>query len=279
MHEPVLLKESLEILDIHEGDTYLDATQGHSGHLHAVRKEWGDRVVTKGIDADPATEPDAVLNFREIARAPALLGIGNPTKILFDLGWNKSQFEAGNRGFSFRKDEPLNMAFGPSAKFTAGEIVNNWDQENLETILDAYGEEKFARKISEEIAAKRVEHPIETSFDLVRLIESAVPEWYKHKKIHFATRTFQALRIAVNDELEALKEGLRGAFGILEKNGRIAVISFHSLEDRIVKRYFKELSETGLARSLTKKPITAGKAEISANPRSRSAKLRAIEKI
>lgn len=277
MHQPVLLKEALDILDLHEGDVYLDATLGQGGHAAEAFKRFGEKIKILGIDADPkAVEMSReripagefqVLNFREIRNLEVQL----PNKILFDLGWNKSQFEEGGRGFSFQKDEPLQMNYGKS-KFTAGDLVNTWEAENIETILESYGEEKFAKKIAEKIVEARAEGPIKTTFQLVGAIKLAVPNWYKHRKIHPATKTFQALRIAVNDELQALSEGLAGAFDILPRGGRMAVISFHSLEDRIVKRFFKD------KQLLTKKPIVPTREEILKNPRSRSAKLRAIQK-
>ena len=294
-HKPVLLQEVIEILDLHEGDLYFDATLGEGGHALEVFRRMGQKVVLAGIDADPravetsrnrleaegAKPKFATLNFRKITEALKVLEIERPTKILFDLGWNKSQFEDGGKGFSFQKDEPLIMTFGESAErgFNTSDIVNTWDQENIATILDAYGEEKFAWKISQKIVEARAVKPIKTSGELAEIVKSAVPIWYRFKKIHPATKTFQALRIAVNDELQALEEGLKGAIEILQEGGRVVVVSFHSLEDRIVKRFFKLLDTEGKVKILNKKPIVASEQEISENPRSRSAKLRVVMKL
>lgn len=297
-HIPVLLKETMDLLSLEAGDVYLDATLGEGGHAEEVARRMDGHVVICGIDVDPMaveiaklrfTSQDSslqaepkfgVLNFRHIQAAPALLGIKNPSKILFDLGWNKRQFEEGERGFSFQKDEPLIMTLGPTSEkgFTAETIVNSWDQENIKIIIESYGEEKFADRIAERIVEEREKSPIKTSLQLSEIVKRAVPVWYRFRKIHPATKTFQALRIAVNDELQALEEGLKGAYEILEDKGRLAVISFHSLEDRIVKKFFKDLSLRGGVEILTKRPLIASEEEITLNPRSRSAKLRGIKK-
>lgn len=297
-HTPVLLKEVIEVLDIHEGDVYLDATVGHGGHAEEVFKRLGKRVEIVGIDADSeavgiarlrlemlGAEPKlATLNFRNLEKVNQILETESPNKILFDLGWNREQFDPGEggvgKGFSFQKDEPLLMTFGDttSSTFNASDIVNSWDEENIETILEAYGEERFAKRIAEAIIKSREEKTITTSGQLREIVKKATPIWYHFKKIHPATRTFQALRIAVNDELQALKEGLEKAVEILKNEGRIAVISFHSLEDRIVKNFFREIEKKNKGAIITKKPITASEEEISNNPRARSAKLRALKK-
>ena len=289
VHQPVLLKEVIELLDIHEGDIYLDATVGEGGHALEIKKRCGSKVEIVGIDADPRAIERIrekfkegkfeVLNFREIDRAPKTLGIESPNKILFDLGWSKEQFALGSRGFSFQIDEPLDMRYGKESKFNAYDIVNKWQEQNIRTIIESYGEERFAGKIAKAIVKSRKEKPIKTSFELVEVIMKATPVWYHHKKIHPATKTFQALRIAVNDELEALQEGLEKAFEILKKGGRLAVISFQSLEDRIVKNFFRSLKNQTRAEVLIKKPIIAGRQEIKENLRSRSAKLRVIKKL
>lgn len=294
MHESVLLKEAIDMLELEEGDVYLDATLGMGGHAEEVWRRWGSKITILGIDADSqsveiaqarfetqdAKGKFATLNFREIERVEELLGV-RPNKILFDLGWNRRQFDspAGEgRGFSFQKDEPLIMAFSQDRSkiaFTAYDIVNSWEEKNLETIIRAYGEEKFSSRIARQIVEARAEKKIKTSGELAEIIKKAVPMWYRFKKIHPATKTFQALRITVNDELRALEEGLEKAFAIGE---RIAVISFHSLEDRIVKNFYRQKEEAGLAQILTKKPITPTEEEIRENPRARSAKLRVIKK-
>ncbi len=300
-HTTVLLQKAISCLDLVKGDIYLDATSGGGGHLEEVYRITNGEAVLAGIDTDPlAIEvvdarfellgkkiPLAVLNFRHIDKAPELLQIGKPNKILFDLGWNSDQFDTKEgeegRGFSFKKDEPLKMTFGEAkdGELTAYELVNNWQEENIALIIKSYGEEQFATRIAKKIVERRAERPIKTSLELAEIIVSAVPVWYRFKKIHPATKTFQAIRIAVNDELQALEQGLSGAWKILEKGGRLAVISFHSLEDRIVKNFFKDKVENGegaFVEDVGRKPIIPDDEEINQNPRSRSAKLRVIIK-
>lgn len=289
-HIPVLLEESLGILSLVPGDTYLDATLGEGGHALEVWHRMGEKVEIVGLDADPQAvckveekfEAEGALgkfyhqNFRKIIEVAT-----RPTKILFDLGWNRSQFEEGGKGFSFQKDEPLRMTFGEVSEtgFNAFDIVNSWEAENIATILTSYGEERFAKRIAERIVEERQKGEIKTSGQLAEIVSAAVPAFYRWRKLNPATKTFQALRIAVNDELRALEEGLQGAMQVLPAGGRLAVISFHSLEDRMVKRFFKNLADKGEAKILTKKPLTASEQELENNPRSRSAKLRAVEKI
>ena len=292
MHKSVLLKEIIEGLDLKNDDIFVDATLGSAGHSLEICRVFGKKVQIIGIDQDDQRISDSqkklqeskcdfkILkgNFRNIDKVLDELGVEKANKILFDLGLNSEQLENSGRGFSFQKDEPLLMNFGKT-DFTAKEIVNEWSEESLINILWGYGQEKFSRQIAKKIVELRKEKEIGTTTDLVEIIEKAVPNWYRHKKIHSATKTFQALRITVNDELEALKEALRKSFERLQDGGRIAVISFHSLEDRITKLYFRELKNKGEAQILTKKPTTPNKAELKNNPRSRSAKLRIIKKL
>ena len=303
-HESVLLKEIIDGLSFQDGDIYLDATLGMGGHMEGVWQKMKSQVTLAGIDADEmsvilsrerldlagAKPKLGVLNFRNIDKAPEMLGIKNPTKILFDLGWNASQFFGSNtdtsategRGFSFQKDEPLLMTFKQNVEesdTTAYDVVNNWDEENLADVIYGYGEERYSRRIAKAIVASRSESPIKSSGQLAEIIKNAVPIFYRFGRIHPATKTFQAIRIAVNDELQALEEGLSKGFNILDKEGRMAVISFHSLEDRIVKRFFKLQVTLEKGILINKKPITPDDEEITKNPRSRSAKLRIIQKI
>src|SRR3989344_4579906 len=298
-HSSVLLHEAIDGLNIKKGDVFVDGTLGGGGHLEEVCKrfagEKGSGVVMIAIDLDPDAisrasarltplNPDikyAQGNFRNIDTILYSLGVTQVDKILLDIGLSSNQFEDSGRGFSFQRDEPLIMSFKRDLTendLTAREIVNTWDAENIQAILSGYGEEQFAWKISKAIVARRELKPIETTFDLVVIIKTATPKFYHHKKIHPATKTFQALRITVNDEIESLKDGIRKGFERLNPKGRIAVISFHSLEDRVVKQFFKHRQEEGEATAVTKKPITPSKEEILENPRSRSAKLRIIEK-
>jgi 16S rRNA (cytosine1402-N4)-methyltransferase len=195
---------------------------------------------------------------------------------------SSDQLENSGRGFSFLKDEMLLMTMKENPKeedLTANDIVNTWSEKSLADIIYGYGEEKWSRRIAKAIVESREKAEIKTTFDLVKILESAVGKAYKRQKMHFATRTFQAIRIAVNDELGALRTGLDKGFSILKKGGRMSVISFHSLEDRIVKRFYQAKAKQGKAKLVNKKPITAGETEIKNNPRSRSAKLRILEKI
>jgi len=213
---------------------------------------------------------DSYVNLAETVRKQRFKPVSG---ILFDLGFSSWHLEESGRGFSFEKNEPLDMRYNPENPLTAEKIVNNWSEREIEKILREYGEERFTKRIAREIIQERKIKPIKTTFQLVETIKKSTPIWYHHRRIHPATRTFQALRIAVNDELNNLKKALPQAVEILEKDGRLAVISFHSLEDRIVKNFFRENLKI-----LTKKPIRPSLEEIEINPRSRSAKLRVGQK-
>ncbi len=295
IHKTVLLKEAIDGLEIRKGDIFIDGTLGGGGHSSEVAERFGDSVVMIGIDLDPEAiaRTQARLSgkkcnirfaegsFRNIDTILDSLGVAQVDKILLDIGLSSNQFEDSGRGFSFQKDEPLVMSFKKDLEpedLTAREIVNTWDLENIATILKSYGEEQFAWKIAKAIIAHREEKAIETTSELVKIIEIATPKWYHHRKIHPATKTFQALRITVNDEILSLKEGIEKGFQRLSSRGRMAVISFHSLEDRAVKQFFKGLDAKSEGKQTTKKPIVPSKEEINDNPRSRSAKLRIIEK-
>lgn len=305
LHKSVLLKESLDALDLHTGGVFVDATLGGGGHSAEVIARFGKEMKIVAIDLDQAAI-DAAMKRLESGNVQYYCGSFRNIDLalagqkangeLFDLGWNADQFEAAERGFSFQKDGPLKMMFsqtetpgpkigvGASAvanalpRFTARDIVNSWEEQNIADVIYAYGEERYSRRIARAICEARTQKPIETTFELVNIIGRAVPFFYKKGKTHFATRTFQALRIAVNDELSALKEGLWKGFDSLAPGGRMAVISFHSLEDRIVKRYFKEKADQGEGELVTKKPIVPSDEEIQENRRSRSAKLRVLQK-
>ncbi len=307
-HISVLLHESIEGLDIHDGDIFVDGTLGDGGHSAEVIRKFGNKVTVVGIDRDQdainrVTERFAAEitagqnsgsqkvflkqgNFRDVASVLESVGFTHAQRFLFDIGISSRQFEESGRGFSFKKDEPLLMTFEKDKRaenggtgVTAREVVNEWQEENLAQIIYGFGEERHSRKIAKGIVEARGKAPIETTGELVEIIKNSTPFYYHHGKIHPATRTFQAIRIAVNDELGAITEGLKSAWKLLTPGGRIAVISFHSLEDRIVKQYFNELKIEGIGKVITKKPITASEEELEANPRSRSAKLRIIEKV
>jgi len=295
LHKTVLLRETIDSLNLKEGDTLLDCTLNSGGHSEEASKRLNGKIKIVGIDLDndalkKAAENLAKYNanfilkeasFRDLDKVLSELNIQKVDGIIFDLGLSSNQLEESGRGFTFQKNEPLLMTFKQNPEesdLTAKDIVNNWDKENIEQILLSYGEERFAKRIAEKIIEARENKPIETTFELVEIVRSAMPKSLQRGKINPATKTFQALRITVNDEIRALKEGLEKGFNHLNKEGRMAVISFHSLEDRIVKIYFKELDKSGVGKNIVKKPIVPNRAEILENPRSRSAKLRIIQK-
>ncbi len=303
IHESVLLHEVIQGLTASnktgakggaDVPWYLDGTLGGAGHALAIAKALDGNVNIIGFDQDPqAIERDAKTlegkakkvilvreNFRNLDTVLDTHGIATVDYILLDLGLSSDELDASGRGFSFQRDEPLHMTFGdPSAHiFTAKTIVNEWTEEVIADIIFGYGEDRYARRIAKGIVIYRTKKPIETSMELAEIVKSSVPGFARKSKIHPATKTFQALRIAVNDELNSLKEGLEKGYARLGPGGRMAVISFHSLEDRIVKEFFKKQIKNG-GRIFTKKPIQAGDQEVAENPRSRSAKLRIIEKI
>lgn len=219
-------------------------------------------------------------NFRNLGNELAAREISSIDKALFDLGWSGYQLAAG-RGFSFLSDEPLLMTYVQEITpetLTAREIVNEWEEESLIDVISGWGEERYARRIASMIVSRRSTKPFETARDLADEIKACVPSAYRYGRIHPATKTFQALRIAVNDELGALQEGLANAWKSLNPGGRIAVITFHSIEDRIVKQLFVQWEKEEGGKRITKKPLTPSDEELSLNPRARSAKLRVIEK-
>ncbi len=294
-HKTVLLHESIDGLGIMKGDVVVDGTLGGGGHSEEIAKRFGADIALIGIDMDAkALEraherigkifPKASFfrdNFRNIDKVIEKAGLKAADRILLDIGLSSDQFEVSGRGFTFRKDEPLLMTFADDPaehQFTAWTIVNEWGEESIADIIYGYGEEQFSRRIAKAIVAERATRSIDTTFELVHIIESAVPFFYRKGKLHPATKTFQALRIAVNDELGALKEGMKKGFELLSPKGRLAIISFHSLEDRLVKHFFKEQQAAEAGTLITKKAIKPSDDEIRANPRSRSAKLRIIEK-
>lgn len=293
-HDSVLMNEVMSALEVQQGDTVVDATIGGAGHFRALLASLGDGGTIVGIDADPAAverareayaddrrpeRPVAHLindNFRNLSHVLERLGVGQVDKILFDLGWSGYQI-ASPRGFSFQNDEPLLMTYGESGE-TAADIVNSAREEELADIIYVYGEERFARSIARAIVAAREKERILTTSALVQAIQAGTPSWYHNRKIHPATKTFQALRIAVNDEFGSLREGLAAALQALTPGGRIAVISFHSAEDRIVKEVLRKAVEAGQGILTPKKPIVPSRAEVLANRRARSAKLRVFER-
>ncbi|MBI2474408.1 MAG: 16S rRNA (cytosine(1402)-N(4))-methyltransferase RsmH [Candidatus Taylorbacteria bacterium] len=290
MHIPVLLNEITELLPIPPGGILLDGTLGNGGHSKAIIERSKGPITIVGLDKDSkaierarknleGTNAELILekaDYRDFKKVMAANGITEIDGFLLDLGFSSDQLENSGRGFSFQRPEPLLMTLDDDPKeghITASEIVNHWAKENLEIIFRNYGEERSARRIAEAIVDYRGMKSIETSLELGDLIAEAVG---RRGKVHPATKTFQALRIAVNDEIGSLRETLPRAAEVLKPGGRLAVISFHSLEDRVVKQFGKQIPELG---ALTKKPIVAGRGETSVNPRARSAKLRVFSKV
>ena len=288
-HTPVLLKEVIHGLNIRPNGKYIDATIGGGGHAAEIIKR-GGRVL--GIDWDKdaieyikansqkqIAKSQLVLvrgNFSNIAKIARARGFENADGILFDIGVSSYQIDWSRRGFSFLRDEPLDMRMSDEIQTTAKTIINKANKDELYNIFSKFGEEKNARAISDGIVSARQIKPIETSRELAEIVARTVRT---REKIHPATRVFQALRIVVNSEIDNLKMGVEGAFEILAPNARLAVISFHSLEDRAVKLFFARLVQDRRARLVNKKPIVASEEEIRINRRARSAKLRIIERI
>lgn len=296
IHASVLLNEVIDNLNLREGSVVLDGTFGGGGHSREVlRRVRGAKIIALDQDAhvEFGSKEERISfynqNFRNLDEVLSEMGIGEVDGVILDLGLSSDQLENSGRGFSFGKDEPLLMTMkeNPTEEdITAEEIVNTWSEESLEKIIRGYGEEKFSKRIAKGINERRSEKPIKTTFDLVKIVEQSIPAVARRGKMHFATRTFQALRIATNDELGALKEGLEKGFRALKRGGRMAVISFHSLEDRIVKNFYKEKQKEGKAILINNlptgkagKPIVPTIEEIKNNPRSRSAKLRVISRL
>ncbi len=296
IHIPVLKKEVLSFLKPEPNENFIDATIGAGGHTAIILDAIKPNGKVLGIDQDQEMIKNTKLlfddkrlilvcdNFVNLKNVVDEQRFGPVSGILFDLGMSSWHLEKSERGFSFQKQENLNMRYKTETSqdqnyLTADKIVNEYSQKEIEQILKEYGEERFAKKISQEIVKTRKTILIKKTSHLVQIIKKVVPVWYQHRKIHFATKTFQALRIAVNDELNNLIKVLPEAIEILKPGGRIVVISFHSLEDRIVKNFLREQTQKQVLQINTKKPIRASLEEIKINTRSRSAKLRAGVKI
>lgn len=320
-HTPVMLKETMDFLNPKEGEYFIDCTLGGGGYTRELAQKAGEKGKILAIDLDEMAIKNLELriknlelrndniilvrdNFRNLSEIVKNNFENKNIKfdgIVFDLGLSSAQLDDRKRGFSFQHDAPLDMAFGRHRFNTdSGQIyadtqiiLNKWLREELEKIFKEYGEERFARNIAKKIIETRKIKPIRTTGELVKIIEMAVPANYRRQKTHFATRTFQALRIATNKELENLAEALPQAIGLLKTGGRLAVVSYHSLEDRIVKNFFKKESKECLCppefpicqcehepalKILTKKAIKSSENEIKINPRARSAKLRVVIK-
>ena len=303
VHKRVLFHECMENLNIKADGTYIDATMGGAGHSSGICEKLSEKGVFIGVDRDSEAFKIAKerlsgfscqkhfinANFCEIGEHTDLKADG----ILADLGVSSYQLDNVERGFTYRFDTKLDMRMNPESDFSAYNVVNEYDFRELCRVINDYGEEKFARKIAENIVESRKNSPIETTGELIEIIRKSVPAKSAREK-HPAKRTFQALRIEVNDELGSLKKGLESFFDLLKPGGRMCIITFHSLEDRIVKEYFKSLTHvctcpkdfpvcvcgnTPKAKIITRKPINPTEEELNENPRSHSAHLRVIEKL
>lgn len=291
-HEPVLVSEVIQFLKLTPGLTVVDGTVGTGGHSLAVLPHLLPDGRLVAIDQDPQALAWAQRRLSEFASRtmflhgnfrdlPSLLKRTNGIlvdRLLLDIGMSSLQVDDATRGFSFLKDGPLDMRMDPSQDLTAEEVVRTASAEALAIILVRFGEERFARRIARRIVETRREAPLTTTTQLARLVVSAVPAGARHGRVHPATRTFQALRIAVNGELEALETFLANLPALLRPGGRALVLTFHSLEDRLVKQAFIAGQRDGQWTVLTKKPVRPQAAEVARNPRARSAKLRAIER-
>ena len=306
-HKPVLLRECLEALNIRPDGIYVDGTLGRAGHsLEIARRLTTGRLIAvdrdkTALDAAPALLGDLMDrvtlvrgNFGDLPEILASLNVAGVDGMLFDLGVSSPQLDDGSRGFSYLQDAPLDMRMDQSAPLTARDVVNGWSQEDLKRILWQYGEERYSGLIAAAIVRQREGGLIETTGQLAQIIRNAMPAKARREKQHPAKRSFKAVRIAVNDELGEVERMLGGVLEALNPGGRLAVISFHSLEDRLVKTAFGEWARgctcppdfpvcvcgrTPKVKLIGKRPIVAGKEELEENPRARSAKLRAAEKL
>lgn len=294
LHTPVLVEETLSWLHPKPGGIYMDCTVGYAGLASRILQQTGPDGVLIGIDRDQ-TAVDAARdrlrrfegrvylrqgNFSDLKAHVSFFGFPTVDGVVFDLGVSSPQLTFAERGFSFLVDGPLDMRMDQNTSRTAADLVRELPEGELADMIYQFGEERYSRRIARVIVSERAQKPVETTAQLAALILRAVPSAYRHGRIHCATRTFQALRIAVNQELDVLEPSLRAAVDMLSPNGRLCAISFHSLEDRIVKKTFRALSQEpdALFNTLTKKPIMASLEECNRNPRARSAKLRAGER-
>lgn len=296
MHLPVLLDEVIDSLSLKAGYKVLDATAGGGGHAIEILRRIAPDGMLVAVDRDPdaikrtreriegvgAEGAEVVYvndDFRNVDGILEKAGIKKVDGALFDLGVSSFQVDEAEKGFSFLKEGPLDMRFDPSAGVSAGDVVNRFGRQELAEIIRDYGEERHFRKVAEAICEARKRKRIGTTTELAGIIRAAIGGWYSRQRLDPSVRTFQAIRIYVNDELGAAEEGVKKALRLLEPGARICVISFHSLEDRIIKNIFREAAKAGQVRIITKKPMVPTAREASENPRSRSAKLRVAERI
>ena len=307
-HVPILVDEVLRLLEPERGGIFVDGTLGGGGHAEAVLSRLPENGRLYGIDRDDEAllESSARLvrfsdrftpikgNFFDMKRLLAERGVTHADGILLDLGVSSHQLDAAGRGFSYKREAPLDMRMDRTASLSARSVVNEWPKAELRRIFFEYGEERFSDRIAERIVSEREKRPIETTTELAELVKSAIPAKFRNEPQHPARRVFQAIRIAVNGELDGLSDAIQSAHDLLNPGGRLAILTFHSLEDRIVKNVFRTFENPSTcpksapvcicgkrptARILTRHPIVADEAEQAANPRSTPAKLRAIERI
>jgi 16S rRNA (cytosine1402-N4)-methyltransferase len=292
-HIPVMVEEVMDLLRCEPGRTYVDGTLGGGGHAEEILRRTSPDGTIIGIDWDQKAIDEAEKrlkpfgmrarlfrdNFARLMEVLKSARVESADGILLDLGLSSVQLDDEERGFSFRGEGPLDMRMDQRGEYTAADLVNELSLAELERILLEYGEERWARRIATAIVFEREKKPIQTPRALSRIIYGAIPKKVQSRRIDPATRTFQALRIKVNQEMENLKEILKTGWKGLKKGGRICILSFHSLEDRMVKESFRRLEQEGMMRILTKRPLTPSKEEEKRNPRARSAKLRCAERV
>lgn len=292
-HIPVMCKEVVEYLNLRPGSIVIDATIGTAGHSLAMLEKILPGGLLIGLDKDKETLEVArerlksfnnrcILiqeDFRNIDSVTNRLNLGGVDAILFDLGISSFQLDNPERGFSFTNEGPLDMRMDRESFISAYDLVNNLNADEISNILESFGQEHWHNRIARHLVQERGKFPIATTRQLSNIVVNSIPYKARHKKTHAATKTFQALRIAVNRELEAEEEALKKSVHLLNKGGRICVLSFHSLEDRIVKHNFKNFSTNGELKIITPKPLVASEEEKTANPLSRSAKLRVAERL
>jgi 16S rRNA (cytosine1402-N4)-methyltransferase len=296
IHKPVMLMEVLEYLNPKPGQTIVDATLGMGGHSTQILQGISPEGRLIGIDRDQESirlaqeritgsgQSNAQFvygNFSDIDTLLKDLNVDSVDGILFDLGVSSFQLQNAERGFSFQSEGPLDMRLDRNSYICAYDLINNLNEEEISSLLWSFGEERWHNRIAHHLVMERQRHPISSTLELSKIVVNAIPPRYRryHYRIHPATRTFQAVRIAVNRELEALENAITKSIGLLKKGGRICIISFHSLEDRVVKHTFRKYQADGTIKIITAKPLTPGSAEIQDNPRSRSAKFRVAEKV